>query len=132
MKPIDKVAWLHIRDRRVLGVRSRGKDTFFTPGGKREVNETDAQALLREIKEEISVDLVPSTITYLSTFTAQAYGKPKGVMVEIKCYKGDYTGEMSVNSEIEELGWLSTKDIPRLGIPFQLIIKWLKEQDLVD
>lgn len=132
MKPIDKVAWLHIRDRKVLGVRSKGKDTFFTPGGKREASETDEQALLREIKEELSIDLVPSTITYLNTFTAQAYGKPEGVMVQIRCYKGHYTGNMSANSEIEELSFLSSTDIPQLGIPFQLVIKWLREQDLVD
>ncbi len=132
MKPIDKIAWIYVKDRKVLGVQSKGKDTPFTPGGKREGNETDDQALIREVKEEVSVDLIPDSLHYLTTVTAQAYGKPEGVIVEIKCYSADYDGELKPDSEIEKIGWLTTVDAPRLGIPFQLIIKWLKEKDLID
>lgn len=116
----------------MLGVKSYGKGTPFTPGGKREGAETDEQALVREIKEELSVDLAPSTLKYLQTFTAQAYGKPEGVMVEIKCYSADFAGEFKPGAEIESLEWLTTADMPRLGIPFQKVLTWLREKDLID
>ena len=49
---IDKVAWLHLEDARILSTRSRGKETYYLPGGKREPGETDEQRLRREIAEE--------------------------------------------------------------------------------
>ena len=81
MKEIDKLAWIHIVDRKVLITRSEGKDTYYIPGGKREEGETDQQALIREIKEELSVDLIPEEIEYVETFTAQAHGKAMVVVL---------------------------------------------------
>ena len=132
MKPIDKVAWIYIRDRKILGVRSKGKDTPFTPGGKREGAESDVETLTREISEELSVELVPETIAYINTFTAQAYGKPEGVLVEIKCYSAEHRGELVPGGEIEALEWVSTADLPRLGKLFQIILTWFKERDRID
>ena len=44
---IDKLAWIYIQDKRILSTRSKGKDTYYIPGGKREAGETDHEALLR-------------------------------------------------------------------------------------
>jgi hypothetical protein len=41
MKYIDKLAWIHIVDRQILSTRSKGKDTYYIPGGKREGDESD-------------------------------------------------------------------------------------------
>jgi len=65
---IDKLAFLHIKNGRLLLARSQGKDTYYIPGGKREDGETDQAALIREVKEELSVDLQPDTIQYVETF----------------------------------------------------------------
>lgn len=62
---IDKLAWVHLRDQKILCARSKGNDTYYFPGGKREAGESDHAALLREIKEELNVDLHPETLTYL-------------------------------------------------------------------
>ncbi|WP_230406062.1 NUDIX hydrolase, partial [Plesiomonas shigelloides] len=83
---IDKLAWILIRDGKLLTVRSKGKSLFYLPGGKREAGESDEQALLREIKEELDVDLIPETIKYIGTFEAQADGKSEGVTVKLTCY----------------------------------------------
>ncbi|MGS0730286.1 NUDIX hydrolase, partial [Shewanella sp. 0m-11] len=71
------------------------------PGGKREAGESDEQALVREIKEELSVELKPSTIEYMNTFTAQADGKAEGVSVKLTCYFADFSGELQPDAEIE-------------------------------
>lgn len=132
MNPIDKLAWILIRERKVLYVRSKGKELFYSPGGKREGSETNEETLIREIKEELNVDILPSTIEYLETFTAQAAGKPDGVMVESKCYKADYQGTLAPASEIEELVWFTSDDMERTSIMGQLILKYLKENNLID
>lgn len=59
---IDKIAWIYIQNRKILSTRSKGKDTFYLPGGKRETGESDVQTLTREIQEELSVDLLPESL----------------------------------------------------------------------
>ena len=132
MKIIDKLALLHIKDRKVLFVRSRGKDTFYTVGGKREAGETDEQALIREVKEEISVDLIPTTIKYLNTFEDQAHGKEDEILVKLTCYTANFNGVIIPASEIEELVWLDTKTVMKTTPTGRLVIDWLNKNGLVD
>jgi len=54
---IDNVALVHIHDRKLLVARSRGKDRWYLPGGKREPGESDEETLTREIREELSVEM---------------------------------------------------------------------------
>ncbi|WP_435738046.1 hypothetical protein V5D56_05485 [Cellulosimicrobium sp. PMB13] len=37
--PLRTVGWVHVRDGRLLAVRTTGKDRFFMPGGKVEPGE---------------------------------------------------------------------------------------------
>jgi 8-oxo-dGTP pyrophosphatase MutT (NUDIX family) len=133
MDLIDKLAWIHIKDRKILSTRSKGKDAWYIPGGKREKGESDQEALLREIREELSVDLLPETVTYLNTFKAQAHGKPEGVFVQMTCYVGDYQGDLQPASEIEEMAWLTSDTNPELLSPVdRIIFTYLKENNLID
>ncbi len=103
---IDKVAWICIRDKRVLCVRSRWKHQFFMPGGKREWDETDAQTLSRELFEELGIILDPFTLCYYGTFEAQAASDQiAGTMLRETCYTAEYVWELSPQAEIEEIGW---------------------------
>lgn len=79
---IDKVAWIYVVDGKVLGARSQGKDTYYFPGGKREPGETDAETLVREIEEELSVQILPETIAEFGSFEAPAHGKAEGIRAD--------------------------------------------------
>ncbi|MCA9373302.1 NUDIX domain-containing protein [Candidatus Woesebacteria bacterium] len=100
---IDKLAYIHIVDHKLLVTLSKGKDTWYIPGGKREDGETDFQALIREVKEELSVDLLEETIHKYGVFEAQAHGKPEGTVVRMTCYTAEYLGEIHPDSEIEKV-----------------------------
>ncbi|PJJ52770.1 NUDIX hydrolase [Hymenobacter chitinivorans] len=128
MQIIDKVAWLHLHQGLVLSTRSRGKDRYYFPGGKREAGETDAQTLIREIREELTVTLTPESLRYLGTFEAQAHGHAEGVLVRMLCYAADYSGTLQPAAEIAELAWLTYQDRPRVSAVDQLIFDWLREQ----
>ncbi|PFG56396.1 NUDIX domain-containing protein [Vibrio sp. ES.051] len=130
-KVIDKLAWVLIQDGKFLAVRSKGKDLFYLPGGKREIGESDAEALIREIKEELSVDLVPSSIKYMETFTAQADGKAEGVSVKLTCYFADYSGELLPAAEIEEQKFIDGHDEEICSVAALVALKWLEEKSLV-
>lgn len=127
-RTIDKLAWIHIEQGRLLAVRSRGKDAFFIPGGKREPGESDEQALVREVQEELGVDLRTDTLKPLHVFEAQAHGQPEGVFVRMTCFTGDYAGELKPAAEIEELAWLTGADRDRMSLVTRIIVDWLREQ----
>ena len=130
---IDKLAWIYIKDRKILSTRSRGKDVWYIPGGKREGGEADEQALLREIKEELTVDLVPETIKHLGTFKAQAHGKPEGVFVQMTCYTAEHKGELTPSAEIEEISWLTSDTDPALLSPVdRIIFAYLKDKNIIN
>lgn len=57
---IDKLAFIYLNNRQILMTLSKGKDTYYIPGGKREGDESDEAALMREVKEELSVNIDPS------------------------------------------------------------------------
>ncbi len=129
---IVKVMWAHIVDRKLLCVRSKGNDTFYTPGGKPEVGESDTEALIREIQEELSVNLIPESITHLHTFVGTAHGKHEGKRLEMRCFTADYTGSLAPCSEIEELRFVtSALDFPHTSVGKEVVV-WLKEKNLID
>ena len=132
MNFIDKLAWLEIQNRQLLMTRTRGKDTYYIPGGKREAGETDEEALIREVKEELSVDVVDKTIQPMGIFEAQAHGKPSGTIVRMTCYKSEYNGELTPSAEIEELAWFKHEDRFKSSTVDQIIFDELKKQDLID
>lgn len=132
MPLIDKLALIEIQNRKILMVRSKGKDTWYIPGGKRDEGESDKEALIREIKEELGVDLLPDTISFYEEYEAQAHGKEVGVLVRAKCYKSKYIGDFKASSEIEEFAWLDHSQKAIVGDLAKLILDDLKGKDLID
>ncbi|MFD2523403.1 NUDIX hydrolase [Emticicia soli] len=132
MKWIDKLAWIYIKDRKILSTRSKGKDTFYFPGGKREVGESDHETLIREVKEELTVDLVPDSLAFFGKFEAQAHGHAEGIIVVMTCYVANYTGELKPDAEIEELAWLTYADKHKSSAVDQIIFDHLINHDLID
>lgn len=125
---IDKLAYISIKDKKLLCTLTKGKDVFYIPGGKREGNETDQEALIREVQEELSVDLIPETIKKYGVYEAQAHGKPEGTVVRMTCY----TGDLKANSEIEKLVWFEHKDKLKTSLVDHAIFDDLKAQGLID
>ncbi|MCB2406357.1 NUDIX hydrolase [Hymenobacter lucidus] len=128
MHVIDKVAWLHLHQGKVLSTRSHGKNRYYFPGGKREPGETDAQTLIREIREELTVELEPGSLRYIGTFEAQAHGHAAGVLVRMICYAARYEGVLQPAAEIAEVVWLTYQHRPQVSPVDQLIFDWLQAQ----
>ena len=131
MAVIDKVAFLYLQDGKILSTRSKGKDKYYIPGGKRESGETDIETLVREVKEELSVDIIESSAKFYGVFEAQAHGKAEGVIVKMTCYTAEYTGELKADSEIAEIVWLTMEDIELVSPVDKLIMADLHEKGLL-
>ena len=133
MKEIDKIAFIYLKDGKILSTLSKGKDTYYIPGGKREGNESDEETLIRECKEELTIDIKKETIKHYGTFEAQAHGKAEGVLVKMTCYMAEFDGELSPASEIQEMTWLDYSNLNvKISPVDQLIFKDLYEKKLID
>lgn len=91
---------------RLLLVRKRGTRMFMLPGGKREHAETPLQALLRELDEELSLQLTASALTTLGHFNEVAANEPD-TRVAADIFRGVLAHPVQPAAELEELRWLS-------------------------
>ena len=130
---VEKLAWMPVRNRAVLFARSKKEPAlFYCVGGKREVGESDEQALLREAKEEAGVSLQPHTVQHVYTFEGPCHGYPEGTLLKMICYDAGYEGELLPSNEVAELAWFTSADTYRTTKLGQDILQWYKEQNLID
>lgn len=129
---IDKISLVDIKSRKVLMAKSFNNDVWFSPGGKREKGETDEDALVREIREELSVEIIPGTIQFYGVFEAQAHGKPAGTIIRLVCYTASYKGIPKSSSEIEEVAYLDYSKKNMISAVGRLFFDDLKNRGLID
>ena len=129
---IDKIAWIHTKDGKILSTLSKGKSTYYIPGGKREGDETDLETLVREVKEELDVDIVLDTVEYLGIYEAQSDGDAEGVKIIMTSYIGDYVGELKARSEIDRFEWHTMSDIKKVSAVDKIIYLDLFSRGLIE
>lgn len=112
---VEKVAWVLIRDRRVLMTRNQGRDLFYLPGGRRESGETDGQTLVREIDEELSTAIDAATMVHVGTFEVPR-GHPDHGPFRMICYSADHGGGLVPAREIAEKAWFGYADRARVSV----------------
>lgn len=112
---IHKAAAVLIRDRKLLVERSAGKEFFVAPGGKLEKEETPIKALVRELNEELGIEITGSDCTFLDTYYAQAANSPeKPLRMDVYIVVG-WNGEI-LAKEAQELAWITSENKANLPI----------------
>ncbi|WP_444961396.1 NUDIX hydrolase [Nocardiopsis sp. M1B1] len=129
---IDALAWVHVREGRLLCVRTDGVDLFYLPGGKREPGESDEAAVAREALEEVSVVLRPDTVRRIAVIDEAAHGQGPGTRVRLSCHTAEYDGEISADNEIAELAWIGFADRRRCAPAVRRLIELLHAEGTVD
>ncbi|MEV6242984.1 NUDIX domain-containing protein [Lentzea sp. NPDC051838] len=102
---ITVVGLVHVEAGRLLVVRSRNKKAFYLPGGKIEAGESPADALRREVREELGISVENPTV--LKRYVAPAYGEGEGAMVDMTCFTAVLNGTPQPTSEIAELTYVT-------------------------
>lgn len=109
---MEKVAWILVREGRVLTARNEGKTLFYLPGGQREPGETDIQTLTREVDEELTVQLDLDSLRLVGSCVSQRDGRSD--TFRMIAYSADYRGDLSPANEIAEIAWFSYADYDRV------------------
>ncbi|MCI0597853.1 NUDIX domain-containing protein [Candidatus Parcubacteria bacterium] len=114
MNIIHKIAAVVIENDRFLMVRKKGKDIWTSLGGHPEEGETEEQALLREIKEEMGCDA--KILKKLGDFEAPA--AHDDAVVRLSMYHAALEGPIVFEDpELEEYRFLAKEDIETVKIP---------------
>nr|WP_314575172.1 NUDIX domain-containing protein [uncultured Pseudomonas sp.] len=116
MKVIRIAAALLIgADGRTLLVRKRGTQAFMQPGGKIDAGESAAEALVRELHEELGLVIAPEHAQFLGEFSAVAANEP-GFEVNCQLYQLQVEQEVVPAAEIEEIVWVDAASIDHLHL----------------
>jgi 8-oxo-dGTP pyrophosphatase MutT (NUDIX family) len=88
----------------LLLVSNDSQNFYWTPGGKLEDQETPLQALIRELREELNVEVTQALpyINYLST------KEEDGIPRQVYAFLTQYSGSIKIQSEITKSVWYST------------------------
>ena len=118
MKTVEVVAAIIRQDDRIFATQ-RGygdwKDWWEFPGGKMEAGETPEEALIREIREELSTEI--SVDKFLCTID---WDYP-GFHLTMHCYMCSLRGGAPRLNEHEAARWLSASDLRS--------VRWLPADD---
>jgi 8-oxo-dGTP diphosphatase len=99
---------------RTLLVRKRGTHVFMQAGGKMAPDETPAEALRRELREELDCGLAAPP-RLLGRFLAPAANEP-GRTVEAELFAAVLDGEIRPGAEIEEMIWHHPEDLVSVAL----------------
>lgn len=135
MRRFITVGYIYIGNSKILLVKSFKHNAFYVPGGKLEKDEDEISAIIREVKEEINVDLDRQSISHYKNFTDQAHDEPTGTQVTIICYTAQHQGNPQPSNEIEKMQYFSHQEyhnLPELASAVTLIVDNLKEKGLIE
>ena len=132
---IEKAAGIIIKNRKAVLTRSFGKNVFVPPGGKLEGSESQVAALIRELKEELGIDVIEDDLEFINNYFAEAAGGYGNSLKMGVWIVGKYAGDMRPQNEIDEVAEVGS-ELPsgmKVGSIFEHdVIPYLKRNDLID
>ena len=95
--------------------RKAGTTAFIQPGGKIEPGETAEQALVREIREELGIEVAVDALSPLGRFSAEAANE-RGATVVAETFVLETGAVPTPAGEIEEVVWIDPAHLPAIEL----------------
>jgi 8-oxo-dGTP diphosphatase len=100
-RTIRAVGLVHRDEHGLLLVRADHQRAYYLPGGKIDPGESEVEALRREVREELGVELRDPR--FHARYVADAVGQGEGVQVDLACYTAGIEGTPAPAAEIADL-----------------------------
>lgn len=88
------------KNNQLLLAYSNNKNAWYLPGGKVDKGESSCEALIREIREELNIDLQPDKIENYKHISAPAYGEKPELIMEQDTFRYNLTEDIQPSHEI--------------------------------
>ncbi|MBM3232116.1 NUDIX domain-containing protein [Candidatus Pacearchaeota archaeon] len=102
-----RVAAIIIKDKKILLEKEYSGEIFGTPGGAVDKGEENLDALKREIKEELNIEVEKAELYYVRECVHTKFKIPQ----KEESYIVTFRGVPKPCNEIEEIKWLSKEEI---------------------
>lgn len=104
LKAIQKVGAAVVQDGKVLVLRKKSQPSpeYYMAGGKMEGNETQRETLVRELKEELGVDV--EDYEYIDSFEDEAVFEKTPIVIH--AYYVKVKGQPEPANEVKEYAWI--------------------------
>lgn len=126
MKQLPTAGLLVVKNNKLLLTYSKNKKAWYLPGGKLDENETSKTALIREIKEELNVDLQDEKLSFYCHITVEAYGEDN-LLMEQDCFLYDLQEVVEPTNEIEAIKYFDYNEYLQEEIQVKGVIMVFEE-----
>lgn len=116
------------RDNALRLVQVRHRKKMYFPGGKLEQGEGLKAALIREVKEELQLELKEEDIEYIGSVTGPAYPQPNE-KTELHGFRTTFPinwSEIEIAAEITHIDWVNMDDHQRIA---PAVLNWIEQYE---
>lgn len=114
------------KNHQLLLVQVRHRDKYYFPGGKIDEGESLVEALQRELKEELRLELAEDELEFIGTIVGEAYPQPN-MLTELNGFKVNRAidwSKVETDHEITDMKWFDINDSENIA---PAVNTWIKE-----
>ncbi|WP_145455841.1 NUDIX domain-containing protein [Staphylococcus epidermidis] len=123
---IKCVCLVEEKNHQLLLVQVRHRDKYYFPGGKIDEGESLVEALQRELKEELRLELAKDELEFIGTIVGKAYPQ-LNMLTELNGFKVNRTidwSKVETDHEITDMKWFDINDSENIA---PAVNTWIKE-----
>lgn len=113
-------------ENQILLVQVRNREKYYFPGGKIDEGESLVEALQRELKEELRLELAKDELEFIGTIVGEAYPQPN-MLTELNGFKVNRAidwSKVETDHEITDMKWFDINDSENIA---PAVNTWIKE-----